>query len=105
MEVFIKMFDSGTGKIQYITQAGLVFLVFAFVMTLLYFVLSPVVDGFFNAFNVLEMGDATDEIQLYGPLLHTATKIILALGVTIPTVWFIFWCFNREPSEMRRRFL
>jgi len=97
------MFDRGD-NIQYLTQAGIVFLTYLFVMSLFFFVLSPVVDGFFNVYNNLEVGLATDEVQFFGPLFQTACKIILALGVAIPITWFIFWVFNRDPNWERRRY-
>ena len=96
------MFDGD--RIQYLTQAGVIFLVYLFVMIVLFFALSPIVDGFFGNFGSLEVGDATDEIQTYSPVYHFACRMILAMGIAIPIVWFIFWCLSHDPTTRRRRY-
>ena len=90
--------------IQYLTQAGLVFLTLLFTAFLYFYIMSPVVDAFFGVFTGLQVGHATDEVAFYVPLLHTAIKIVLALSVAIPMVWFIFWCLHREPKTRQVRF-
>lgn len=89
--------------ISYITQAGVVFIAFFFTMAVAFYILSPVVESFFGTYNALQVGDATDEVQFFGPLLHTACKIILALGVAIPVAWFVFWCMSRQTSHYKGR--
>ena len=98
------MLDTDSGKIQYITQAGVIFITLLFTMSVYFYVVSPFVDSFFTTYNTLQVGDATDEVAYYGPLLYTAVKIILALGIVMPIVWFIFWCLHKHPSTQRRRY-
>ena len=91
--------------IDNIILAGVVFLVFMCVAIITYFVLSPVVDSFFDSYNVMQVGEATDEIAYHGPILQNACKIIFALGLAFPVAWFVFWVFSREPGLYRRRLL
>ena len=90
-------------RIQYLTQAGVIFLVYTFIMIVVFYSLSPFVDSFFGTYNSLQVGDATDEVAYYGPLFYTAVKIGLAVAVAIPMTWFIFWALHRQPSQYRGR--
>ena len=96
------MFDGQ--NIRSLTYAGVLFLVYLFIMVVVFMVLSPFVDSFFDTYNELEAGEATDEIAFFGPLYHTAIKIVLAGGIAIAPAWFIGWVFNREPAQYRRRY-
>lgn len=96
------MFD--TDRIQYLTQAGVIFLIFLFLMIVFFYVMSPFVDAFFGTYNTLEVGDATDEVAYYGPLFYSAIKIGLAISVAIPMTWFIFWVFHKQSTGYRRRY-
>lgn len=100
------MFDDY--EINNIVIAGVVFLVFLAVMIITYFCLAPVVDGFFNNYKTIDVGDlgsASDKVAYFSPMFQTACKVMLALGIASPCAWFVFWVFSREPGLYRRRLL
>ena len=49
-------------------------------------------------------GDATVQVQTYGPVYEFVVKMMLAICLASPITWFIFWCFSREPSKKRYRY-
>jgi hypothetical protein len=91
-------------RIQYITHAGLILIVYALMMLIFFFVMSPVVDGFFTSYATLQVGDATVQVQRYGPVYHFVVKMMLAICLASPSTWFIFWAFSREPSKYRYKY-
>lgn len=93
--------------INNIVVAGVVFLVFLVVMIISFYCLNPLVDGFFNNYKTIDvgnLGDATDKVAYFSPMFQTACKVIFALGIASPFAWFVFWVFSREPAVYRRRY-
>lgn len=86
-------------RISYLTQAGVLFLVYLFISMVIFFTVGPFMDAFFDNYNTLEAGEATDEIAFFGPLFQLAVRIMLALFVAFPFVLFIFWVFNRRKEN------
>lgn len=84
-------------EIGNIIQAGIVFIVYLFVMILLYYILSTPIDTFFDGLLSADLGLATGDMAFHGPNIEWALKLVFAIGISIPVTWFIFWIFSREP--------
>jgi len=94
------LFDLG---IRSITQAGVLFLAFLFMVVVFYFVLSGPVDAIFDGFDDVDDPISGDEIDLFLPNIRTAMNIAFALMLATPITGFIMWVFSREPFYERYR--
>ena len=86
-------------EVHFLTHAGVIFIVYLFIMIIVFFCLSPFVNAFFDAYNAGSYGDATDYVHYYVPQYKTAVNIVFAFGLAIPFTWLAFWVFSREPSR------
>ena len=82
-----------------ITKAGLIFIVYLFIVIISFFALSPVINAIFGAFENGDFGEQQDEMDAYLPGVMSAMTLFLALFVSAPIAWFIMWVFHREPAE------
>ena len=82
-----------------ILVAGLTFVVYAGVMVMIYYLVSPVTYGIFNGFLEADLGLAEGPSNWILPYISNVLNIAFFVGIFSPAIWFIFWVFHREPSE------
>ena len=94
-------------SIDSIAHAGLIFLIYLFVMVSLFFLLSGPVDAIMTAFSDSAVGTSfeTEMNQFHGDFV-LAIKIAFALGVAAPVTWLVMWVFSQEAGhyQYKRRF-
>ena len=93
--------DSET--VNNLVHAGVLFLVYLFIMICLYFFLSSPVDAMLNGISDVPLGEASDEMARFSPDIKWAVKAAFALGIATPLTWFVFWVFSKEPFIGYRR--
>ena len=86
-----------------ITKAGVIFLIYLFMVVASYFVLSAPINAIIDALAGANFGSATTEIATVLPIVRTALQIFFALFLALPMTWFIMWIMHREPSYYQRR--
>jgi len=82
-----------------ITRAGLVFIVYLFIMTILFYTLATPVNTILVGVMNIDVPSVSDELNLYIPYYIQAITMVFLLGIATPCVWFIFWIFSREPIQ------
>lgn len=87
-----------------IIRAGVVILVYMFIVMIAFFCLSPFMDSFVGSFEGGDYGDATDEVQSLLPDVTWAFNMAFALFAAIPVTWFIVWVFSRDPSWQYKKY-
>ena len=93
------LFDGETGEVRSLTKAGVVLLVYLFIVLLTYFALSGPVNAIYGAFDSTNWGTGAESHHAsYMALIRQATTVFFAIFISIPIVWFFFWVFHREPS-------
>jgi hypothetical protein len=92
-------------EIDNILHAGLVFIIYLFVMILLYFTLSFPINAIFDAFSASSVGTAAEGPMSWQlPGVRWGVNVAFALGLAYPVTWFVFWVFSKEPDfSMFRR--
>ena len=88
---------------QSISKAGIIFIVYLFIVVIAFFALSPVIEAIFGAFQGRDFGVATSQMNNYLPGIMSAMTLFLALFISAPIAWFIMWVFHREPAEYYNR--
>ena len=89
------MFDDY--EIESILHAGLIFLVYLFLVIILYFVLSYPVDLIFDALSAGSVGTAAEDPMSWQlPGIEWAVRVVFALALAYPFTWFVFWVYNKE---------
>ena len=79
-------------------KAGVVMIVYLFVVIIAYFILSTPVTMLFDAFDDNDMGAATEQFDVFMPTIRTCFNMFFALMAAIAPTWFIFWVMHREPD-------
>jgi hypothetical protein len=97
------MFDNY--EIDNILHAGLVFIVYLFIVIILYFVLSYPLDLIFDSLSAASVGTAAQNPMSWQlPGIRWGLNVAFALGFAYPVTWFAFWVFSKEPDfSMFRR--
>jgi len=91
------MFDDY--EIDNIIHAGLVFIIYLFIVIALYFFLSVPLDYLFNTFSAGSVGTAAaDPMSWLLPGIRWGLNVVFALGIAYPVTWFVFWVFSKEPD-------
>ena len=86
-----------------ITRAGMIYLVYTFMVVITYFLLSTPIALLFDSFIGGDYGTASGEMAYYVPFFETVLNIALAIFLAIPITWFVMWIFHREPAYYRYR--
>lgn len=86
-----------------IIQMGVIMLVYLFMFSLVYYVISAPLDSIFDGLAATD-GEHADEMGVYLPNIRTALNIFFALVIATPIVGFIMWVYHREPEWGTRRF-
>ena len=80
-----------------IIRAGVVMLVYLFIVIIAYFAISPFMTAFFDVFDDADVGLAEDEMSNILPTIETVFSMFFSMLASIPITWFIMWTFSREP--------
>lgn len=86
-----------------ITRAGVIFLMYLFIMVILVYTLYTPINSIFDGFLGIDDTSFSDELDTYIPLYSDAFTIVCLIAITTPIVWFIFWIFSDETTEVVRR--
>ena len=76
-------------------QAGVIMLVYLFMFSIIYFILSAPLDAVFDGFDDTT-GEHSDEMDTYLPNIKTALNIFFAIVIATPVVAFIMFVYRRE---------
>ena len=93
--------------INSVAYAGMVFLLYLFIMVTLFLLLSGPVDTIMTAFDDGSVGTEYEtEMNLYHDNYVLAIKIAFVLGITTPLTWLVMWVYSQEAAhyQYRRRF-
>ena len=82
-----------------IALAGIVFVVYVFVMLVLALFLADPIDNILSSIGAADVPDANEHLDNYIPMYRSAVRLALLLGMATPFVVFIMWVFNREPVQ------
>ena len=95
----------GTLNQDNIVKITVIFLIYAFMVTICYFILSTPVDMIIDGFEGIDAGDetATGKLAQFIPLYRDVLTIFWALFVALPITWFIMKIFSREPAWYYQR--
>jgi len=92
------------GRTNSIIKAGLIMILYMFIVLILYFTLSGPFNLLFDTFEVSSFGEATDEMHRHVPNIRWAFNVFFSILAAIAITWFIVWIFHREPHwEFYRR--
>jgi len=94
----MRMLEGRNMEVHSLTKAGVVFLLYLFLVLVIYFALSTPVEMLFDAFESADFAGAETQKDTYMPVIRTACTIFFSILVSIPVAWFFFWIFHREPS-------
>ena len=81
-----------------IPRAGVILIVYLFVLITIYIFLSSPFDDFVTSFEDLNLSASDSHIESNTGIGRTVFNMIFAILGLVPIVWFIFWCFSREPD-------
>lgn len=87
-------------------RAGTTLIVATFLIVILYFLISPFTENFFDTMLGADMSAANSERDLYIPHIKTCLNFGLAIAIVTPAMIFIFRIFERNPEwyYTRRRY-
>jgi len=81
-----------------IIMAGVILIVYMFIIVVGYFVVSPIYSEFMDVMEGMDAGEASDEIAQHASTYRSFFDWAFALMAVIPSIWFIVWVFRREPD-------
>jgi len=84
-------------------QNGAIMAVYVFIVVILYMVLSTPFNSIIGDFEDLNMSNSDSEVEAGSSQVGTVFNMVFAGLVLVPLIWFVFWCFHREP-DWRDRF-
>jgi hypothetical protein len=88
-----------TGEINNIIHAGLVFILYLFVVIVLYYAISYPIELIFNSLVTSSQNTASGPYMTsFMPSIKWGLNVAFALGIAFPVVWFIMWIFSQEPD-------
>lgn len=77
--------------------------VYMFIVIICYFAFSGFMGTFFDTFENIEGGEASDELANIIPDMRVVWTLFFALFAAVAPTWFIVWVFHREPDWEYRR--
>jgi hypothetical protein len=89
-------------EVHSLTKAGVVLVVYLFIVLLTYFALSVPVNALFDVFQGADWAAAESQKASYMPYIRQVCTIFFAVFISIPIAWFFFWVFHREPAYNER---
>ena len=81
-----------------ILRAGVILMVYLFIIIVLYIFLSSPVDDIITNFENINLTASDSHIESNSAIGRTVFDMIFAILGLVPVVWFVFWCFHREPD-------
>jgi hypothetical protein len=94
----MSVFDGQGVEVQSLTKAGVILVVYLFVVLITYFALSGPINALYDAFQGANWAAAESHKVAYMALIRQTTLIVFAVFISIPITWFFFWVFHREPA-------
>ena len=85
-----------------ILRAGVILMVYLFVIITIYIFLSSPVDDIMSTFEDINLTASDSHIESNAGIGRTVFDMIFAVLGLVPVVWFVFWCFSREPDWRMR---
>ena len=85
-------------------RAGLILIVATFLIVIVYFLVSPFTESFFDTMLDTDMNDANSERDLYIPHIKTCLNMGFAIAIVTPAIIFIYRVFERNPEWYYRRY-
>jgi len=86
-----------------IVKIVMIFIIYSFIVTTSYFLMSTPVELLFDGFDDADFGAAEDEKDTYMTGFRIAFTLAMAFFVSIPVTWFIMKIFSREPAYYQYR--
>jgi len=86
-----------------IVRNGSIMAIYVFIVIVIYMVLSSPFDDIMTGFEDINNTNSDSEVEQGSNWGRTVFDLIFAILVLVPLVWFVFWCFHREP-DWRDRF-
>jgi len=81
-----------------IVRNGVILAVYMFIVIAIYMFISSPFDDLVSGFEDTDT-PADDKVEDSSSLARTVFNMIFAGLIIAPIVWFIAWCFRREPGE------
>jgi len=85
-----------------ILRAGVILMTYLFVIITIYIFLSSPFDDIMTNFENIDLAASDSHIESTSGIGRTVFDMIFAVLGLVPVVWFIFWCFSREPDWRMR---
>lgn len=80
-----------------IVARGVLLIAYLFMIIVIYLVIStPFIQVVGSFEDVNSSGDA--EVEEAGRMVRIVFDMIFAMAALVPILWFIVWCFSREPD-------
>lgn len=87
------------GEVNNIIHAGLILMLYLFIVIILYFTLSYPIDLIFGALETSSVGTGAESYMAWQmPGIRWGLNVAFALGFAFPIVWFVTWVFGQEPD-------
>lgn len=81
-----------------IIKAGMVLIVYLFIILITFFALSTPFNEFLDGMDDADTGAADPYIAVHIPWYRTVFNMFFAGMGIAPIVWFVVWTFQREPD-------
>ena len=81
-----------------IVKTVYIFILYTFIVTATYFLLSMPVEAIFSGFEGADFAGAETYKNTLMPTIRTAFTLAMAIMISIPVTWFVMKIFSREPA-------
>jgi len=78
---------------------GVLMIVYMFIVIACYLFLSTPFDDMVSGFEDVNSTATDAKVEDASSMARTVFNMIFACLILAPIVWFIMWCFKREPGE------
>lgn len=85
-----------------IVRSGIILIVYTFIMIVIFIVVSGMFEDFITDMESLDMSNSDAEVEQSGSTIRTVFNMSFAGLIIIPTLWFIYYAFYREPDRRFR---
>jgi len=80
-----------------IVRNGVILAVYLFIIFSLYIFISSPFDDIMSSFEDID-GDYDAEVEAQSGFNRLVFDMMFAILALVPSIWFILWCFSREPD-------
>lgn len=81
-----------------IIRNGVILIVYLFIIITLYIFLSGPFDDITTSFENINLTASDSHIESSAATIRTVFNMVFGGLAIVPIVWFIVWCFHREPD-------